>query len=354
MAELIQTDVSPIGSVLVMGAGAIGCYLGGRLALAGHDVHFVGRPRVLDELRTHGLTITEPDGKTANVPADMLSLHEDVPSGLGIALVLLCVKSSATPKAAVALARALPIGTLVVCMQNGLHNAEVARSVAARLRFLSGMVPFNVADIGPGHFLRGSTGMLAMEDDDVTRAWLHTLRGAGLPTATHKDIRAVQWGKLLLNLNNPVNALSGLPLRAQLLDRDLRSTTAALIEEALGVLAAARQRTTKATPLPARWLPPLMRLPTPVFRLLAARLLKIDPRARSSMADDVALGRRTEIGELCGEVVKLAKSVGRRAPRNEKMLGLIRYVELTAVAMGSPERAPTAPVELRQTIESAI
>jgi len=97
-----------------------------------------------------------------------------------------------------------------------------------------------------------------------------------------------------------------------------------------------------------------MRLPTPAFKLLASRMLKIDPRARSSMADDLALGRRTEIGELCGEVVKLAKSVGVRAPRNEKMLGMIRYVELTALAVGSPERGPTDPVELRKNIETAV
>ena len=127
--DLILTDVSPIGPVLIMGAGSIGCYLGGRLALAGHDVHFVGRPRVLDQLRTHGLTITESDGSVATLSPDMLSLHEDVPAGLGIALVLMCVKSSATPRAATALARVLPTGTLVMCMQNGLHNAEVARSV---------------------------------------------------------------------------------------------------------------------------------------------------------------------------------------------------------------------------------
>ena len=354
MAELIQTDVSPIGSVLIMGAGAVGCYIGGRLALAGHDVHFVGRPRVLDQLRTHGLTIREPNGATGTVKPDILSLHEHVPSGLGISLVFLCVKSSATANAAVALAAALPVGTLVVCMQNGLHNAEVARSVAARLRFLSGMVPYNIADVGPGQFLRGSAGMLAIEDDEIIRAWLHTLREAGLPASAHKDIRAVQWGKLLLNLNNPVNALAGMPLRAQLLDRDLRATTAALIEEGLAILAGARQRTARVTPLPTRWLPLLLRLPTPLFKLLAARMLRIDPRARSSMADDIVLGRRTEIGELCGEVVKLAKSIGRRAPRNEKMLGLIRYVELTAVAANSPERAPTEPAELRQAIETAL
>ena len=354
MADLILTDVSPIGPVLIMGAGSIGCYLGGRLALAGHDVHFVGRPRVLDELRTHGLTVTEPDGKTATVPPDMLSLHEDVPSGLGISLVLLCVKSSATPRAATSLARALPIGTLVVCMQNGLHNAEVARSVAARLRFLSAMVPFNVAEIGPGNFLRGSGGTLALEEDDVTNAWVKTMAEAGLPATTHKDIRAVQWGKLLLNLNNPVNALSGLPLREELLEPDLRATTAALIEEGLSVLAAARQRTAKVTPVPTGWLPRVLRLPTPVFKVVAGRMLKIDPRARSSMADDLALGRRTEIGELCGEVVKLAKTVGKRAPRNEKMLGMIRYVELTALVVGSTDRGPTDPAELRKSIETAI
>jgi 2-dehydropantoate 2-reductase len=354
VADLILTDVSPIGSVLVMGAGSVGCYLGGRLALAGHDVHFVGRPRVLDGLRELGLTITEPDGSSDTLDAGSLSLHEEVPSGLGISLVLLCVKSSATPSAATALARALPIGTLVLCMQNGLRNAEAARAVAARLRFLSGMVPFNVAEIGPGHFLRGSGGTLALEDDEVTNAWLPTLAEAGLPATTHKDIRAVQWGKLLLNLNNPVNALSGLPLRDELLQPDLRATTAALIEEALSVLANARQRTAKVTPVPTRWLPRLMRLPTPVFKIVAARMLRIDPRARSSMADDLALGRRTEIGELCGEVVRLARSVGKRAPRNEKMLGLIRYVELTRLASGAPGRGPTEPAELRRTIETAI
>ena len=61
MADLIITDVSPIGPVLIMGAGSIGCYLGGRLALAGHDVHFVGRPRVLQGIHQRhdgGLVVT--------------------------------------------------------------------------------------------------------------------------------------------------------------------------------------------------------------------------------------------------------------------------------------------------------
>jgi 2-dehydropantoate 2-reductase len=316
----IAADLSASASVLVMGAGSIGCYLGGKLALAGVDVHFVGRPRVLQALRANGLTVAEPGGIAGRIPPERLSLHEEPIPGLGTALVLLCVKSGATATAAAELAGALPPGMPVLSMQNGLHNAEIAQAAAPGLRVLAGMVPYNVAEIAPGHYLRGSSGRLALEDDAVSRQWVAVLRAAGLPAATWTDMRAVQWAKLLLNLNNPVNALSGLPLRAQLLRRDLRLQTAALMSEALDLLAQARQPLARVTPVPPHWIPRLMRLPTPLFRLLASRMLRIDPRARSSMADDLALGRPTEVRALCGEVVRLARSLGRQAPLNAAMI----------------------------------
>ncbi len=142
--------------------------------------------------------------------------------------------------------------------------------------------------------------------------------------ADPKDMRALQWGKLLLNLNNPVNALSGLALRAQLLQRGYRRCLAALQQEALDVLAAAGLVPARLTPLPPRGLPGLLRLPTPLFRLLAARMLKIDAQARSSMADDLALGRVTEIDALCGEVLRLAAQLGRSAPLNARMQALVQ------------------------------
>ena len=61
---------------VVMGAGAIGCYVGGRLAWAGHSVHFVGRPKVLAMLRQHGLTVTDLDGFQSCIPGDQLQLAE--------------------------------------------------------------------------------------------------------------------------------------------------------------------------------------------------------------------------------------------------------------------------------------
>jgi 2-dehydropantoate 2-reductase len=68
----------------------------------------------------------------------------------------------------------------------------------------------------------------------------------------------------------------------------------------------------------------LLRLPTPLFRIVAARMLRIDPKARSSMADDLQLGRPTEIDALCGAVVELAREHGVDAPLNRRMVDLVK------------------------------
>ena len=116
--------------VLVMGAGAIGCYLGGCLQAAGVAVVFVGRPRVLAQLREHGLTLSDLDGREQRLPAATLTLSEAIPAGITPALVLLAVKSGATQEAAAMLGAALPAGTVVVSMQNGLSNASLGRAAA--------------------------------------------------------------------------------------------------------------------------------------------------------------------------------------------------------------------------------
>lgn len=331
-----ETDLP--GPLLVMGAGTIGCYVGGRLAAAGASVCFVGRARVLGALRQHGLTVSDLDGAQHALASSSLQLADAVPAGLRPSLVLLAVKSGATAEAAAQLAAALPAGTPVLSLQNGVSNAEVAQRCAPDLRVLPGMVPYNVAELSPGHFHRGTGGRLAAQDDATLRAWQPAFARAGVPLALHADLRPIQWGKLLINLNNPVNALSGLPLRAELLERGYRRCFAALIEEALGVLAAAGIAPAQVIALPPQRLASMLRLPTPLFRLLAARMLRIDPKARSSMADDLALGRVTEIDALCGEVARLARAHGRTAPRSEAMLELLA---------GWPARArPFSPREL--------
>ena len=318
-------QAKPPGPVLVMGAGSIGCYLGGCLQAAGADVTFVGRPRTLTALRQHGLHLSDLDGGKNVLAAADMSLADAVPPDAAPALVLLCVKSTATAQAAAQMSAGLPAGTLVLSMQNGISNAAVAQSAAPTLRVLPGMVPYNVAELNPGYFHRGTTGTLAAQEDAALRHWLPWFERAGIPLQLYADLLPVQWGKLLLNLNNPVNALSGLPLRAQLLQRGYRRVTAALIGEALAALHSAGISPAKVAPIPPRYLPALLRLPTPLFRLLAARMLRIDEKARSSMADDLALGRLTEIEALCGEVLRLAAAHGTSAPVNSAISTLVSH-----------------------------
>ena len=125
------------------------------------------------------------------------------------------------------------------------------------------------------------------------------------------------------NLNNPINALSGLPLRDELLQRGYRRCLAGLMDETLAELAMAGIQPAQLAAVPAAKLPGILRLPTPLFRVVAARMLRIDAKAPSSMADDLALGRRTEIDALCDEVVRLANANGSKAPRNAKMVELL-------------------------------
>jgi 2-dehydropantoate 2-reductase len=331
--------------VLVMGAGSVGCFVGGLTQLAGVPVHFVGRPRVLAALRKQGLRLTDQDGLDRHIPALELRLHEEPPAGIKPDLVLLCVKSGATVEAATALGLTLPLGTPVVSLQNGLGNAPAAREAAPQLRWHAGMVPYNIAEIAPGHYHRGTGGALAVEgtpEDLALAAWQTALARLGMGLQLHADLAPVQWGKLLLNLNNPVNALSGLPLRDELLQRGYRRVLAALQQEALDLLEAAHRPVAQLTPLPPRRLLTLLRLPTPLFRLAAARMLRIDAQARSSMADDLAQGRTTEIDALCGEVVRLARGLGRSAPLNLRMQ--------TLVQAWPKRRRPYAPAELLRAL----
>jgi len=314
------------GPVIVMGAGSIGGWVGGRLAAAGVEVHFVGRTAAMQAWRANGLTLTDLDGGQAKLRGDALLQYETPPSPPGPpsgALVLLTVKSGGTRAAAQQLAAVLPPGTPVLSLQNGIGNADDGAAVAPALAWIAGVVAFNVVELAPGHLHRSTSGGIFVQAHPSLAPWLSVFGAAGLDITTHDDLRPLQWAKLLLNLNNPVNALAGLTLRMQLLDRDCRCVTAALQDEALAALAAAGMAPARLTPLSPHLVTHVLRLPTPLFRVLASRMLRIDANARSSMADDLARGRPTEIDAICGAVVRLAQAHGGDAPLNRRMVELL-------------------------------
>ena len=313
--------------ICIYGAGHIGCYVGARLAAAGADVTLIGRPRVLDELRAHGLGYSDYLGRHGEVPAAALRLATGPEAAAGAALVLVCVKSGATAEVGGLLHGVLAPGTPVLSLQNGLHNAEVLAERLPGCTVLAGMVPFNVVPLAPGRYHQGTQGRLDAQRHDALARWQPLFERAGLGLALHDDMAAVQWGKLLLNLNNPINALSGLPIRAMLHERTLRRCMALAQREALGLLRAAGIRPARMTPLPPQWVPALLGLPDALFLRLAQRMLAVDPHARSSMADDLAKGRVSEVDHINGEIVALARRLGRSAPVNARLVALMREAE---------------------------
>ena len=152
------------------------------------------------------------------------------------------------------------------------------------------------------------------------------------------NIDGVQWGKLLLNLNNALNALADLPLRQQLAQRGWRVLFADQMAEGLAAMRADGIHPVSSTPIPAGWTPALLRLPDAVFSALLGRTMKIDPQARSSMWEDLQRGRRTEIDYLQGVITEIADRRGLEVPLSRRVVALIRRAE--AAGQGSPKLTP--------------
>ncbi|MGW7680427.1 2-dehydropantoate 2-reductase [Kribbella sp. NPDC054772] len=321
--------------IAVYGAGGIGCYVGGRLAATGTPVTFVGRQRMAVAVASSGLRLTDYLGADLRVEDVRF---ETTPAGAAEAdLVLVTVKSAATAGAAEELAGVLKPGAVLVSFQNGIRNGEVLRSRLDAQVVVPGMVPFNVLNRGAGVFHQGTEGALDVQRDAALAPYVEAFARAGLPLKQHDDIVPVQWSKLLLNLNNPINALSNLPLRDELSQRAYRRCLAAAQSETLGLLEAAKIEPAQLLPLPMRWFPAVLRLPDFVFRRVAGKMLAIDPLARTSMWEDLEAGRPTEIDYLNGEVVRLAESLDRPAPVNRTLVTLIREAERTRRVWPGPE-----------------
>jgi len=311
----------------IFGAGAIGCYVGGRLAAFGEDVVLVGRRPM------RGLVTVDLDGtqKRADV-----NVGTD-PSALATCdVVLVCVKSAQSAEAGETLSKIVSPKAIVVSMQNGVRNADVLREHLPNV--LGGIVGFNVVSKDDGTFRRATSGPLVVEHQEGARAIVEAFARAGFEAIADPDIASMQWSKLVMNLNNAVSALSNAPTREIVLTPGYRKCVAAIVSEALGVMRAAGIRPKRIGPLPVAVFPYALRLPTPLIQVVARAQLKIDPEARSSMWEDLARKRHTEVDFLNGEIVRLAKSIGKTAPINARVVDLVHEVE--ARREGSPKMSP--------------
>lgn len=323
----------PIG---VAGAGSIGCFVGGMCAAAGRRVALLARRRVIQEIESNGLRLSSFEGLKRTIVPRQLTLSDDPKVFADAGVVLVTVKSADTAAIAEAIARHAPPDAVVVSLQNGVGNASLLRQRLPGRVVLAAMVPFNVIASGEGRFHRATSGDIVIEQDAAGTA--DRLSVPGLTMRTARDIAGVQWGKLLVNLNNAINALSDLPLRQQLAQRSWRMLFADQFAEGLAALRAEGIGPVSSTPIPAAWTPHLLRLPETMFGVVLGRTMKIDPQARSSMWEDLKRGRRTEIDYLQGVITEIADRRQLQVPLSRRIVALIKRAE--AAGQGSPALTP--------------
>jgi len=328
--------------IAILGAGSVGCFIGGTWAAAGLPVTFIGRPKIARDIAKHGLTVSDYSGWNARL--DAVDFRTDANALKEADIIALTVKSGATAGAAREIAAHGREGAPVISFQNGISNVDVLReALGDRFEVVRGMVPYNCAYLGEGRFHKGVAGApLYAENRPGTRELAARIGGGPAALELHDDMLGIAWGKLLINLNNAVNALSGRTLIEQLKQRDYRRVVAASQREGLGLLKRAGIQPAKVGAVGPTLLPLVISSPDWLFQNVFIKRWKIDAKARSSMADDLAAKRTTEVDYINGELVALAQRIGAEAPVNRRIVKLIRAAEAGAKPLG--------PAELRRAV----
>ena len=295
--------------IAVFGAGGVGGYFGGRLAVAGTDVHLIARGAHLEALRRRGLRVRSVLGDfETSVPAT------DDPGAVGAAdAVLFCVKSFDTDEAAARLEPLLGPETIVISLQNGIDNAERIGAAVGADRVLGGAALVFAELVEPGvieHRGGPSTilfGELDGRPTERAERLLAVCRAAGIAERVEPDIRARLWEKFAF-----ICAQAGMTATTRLPIGDIRASPPAwsmfrqLVAE-VAALAAAEG----------------VSLGEDVVDRLVSFAEALEPSARSSLHDDLVAGRRLELEALHGTAVKRASERGLELPACEAVLAVL-------------------------------
>ena len=322
--------------IAVLGVGAIGGTIGGYLARAGQDVTLIDMwPANVEGIKERGIKITAPDTEfIAQAPA--LHLAEVSSDNRRFDAVFLCVKSYDTEWSAKFIEPYLAPGGYVVSAQNSINEDSIA-SVVGWTRIVGCVVTLGAAMYEPGHVQRTSSSdrpstKLGEPSGLVSRrvAEMRDILSAVGPCLTTTNLWGERWAKLGVNcMSNAIAGSTGLT-SAQIREipevRDLSiRITAELVNvaEALGVN-----------------VEPMAGIEAPMFaealvdggvrEEVESRLMEFGKgigTGRPSLAQDVFKGRRTEVDELNGLVVRKGKEVGVLTPVNQAVIGVTKRVE---------------------------
>src|SRR5215217_789302 len=197
--------------IVLVGPGAVGGVVGGRLFQFGHDVVLVARGAHRDAIAAGGLTVEWPEGSVTlpvpvvGSPAELTFGPDDV--------VVVAVKSQDTSGVIESLAAVAPPSTPIVCLQNGVANEVAFLRRFANVHGVTVMAP--TWHLEPGVVRAYTHDAAAILDvgrwpggvDDVTEAVAAAFRSARFESEARPDIPRWKYTKLLLNLTNPIDAL---------------------------------------------------------------------------------------------------------------------------------------------------
>lgn len=301
--------------IAVVGAGAVGSYFGGLLARTGAAVTLIGRAAHVDAIRRDGLQF-ESDGRSGRVEVQATT---DGAAVRGARLVLFCVKSFDTDEAAMQMRPHLEPDAVVLSLQNGVDNPERIRRYVAN-PVIPMLIYIGASSPAPGHVRHtgGSklvTGAMNPADRVALEGIAALFTRAGLSVTISDDIEAELWVKLVLNCAyNAVSALSGSNYGRMVAIPEVRRIMQDTVDE---VRAVARAKG--------------VRLPDNVAEINFA-LADAMPQQRSSTAQDIEKGRRTEIDHLNGYVVRTGEALGVATPVNRTLGALMKALEQTRTA----------------------
>jgi len=294
--------------IAIMGAGAVGCYYGGMLARAGHDVVLIGRAQHVDAIRRQGLfmdTRSFQEHVTVRAGTEASDIS-------GAEMVLCCVKSTDTQATAAAMVPHLAPDALVLSLQNGVDNAEQLHTELSTLnvRVAPAVVYVATEMAGPGHVKHHGRGELVVGPATLSDEQTQQFVAAGIPIEVSDNVTGALWAKLILNCAwNALSAITQLPYGKLWQTPGVQSVMRAVAAECLAVA------TAEGVSLPEdSW--------TGI-----ARIAETMPGQLSSTAQDLARKKRSEIDHLNGYIVRKGEAHGVPTPVNRTLHTLVKTME---------------------------
>lgn len=301
--------------IAVVGAGAVGGYFGGVFARAGAPTVFIGRKHFADAVSSKGLVLDKSEGQDrirAIATVEMSAVRE-------CPLILFCVKANDTFTVAGQMAEFVRPNATVVCLQNGVDNADQVRAVA-NVAVVPAAVYVAVSMPEPGrvkHLARGD--LIIGPASDRTIEIADVFERAGIPCRISENIEGELWLKLLRNCAlNAISALGHARYGEIAQNADAKQLMQHIVDEVLAVARAARVE-----------MPGVHDRDSGMAAAMEIATQMAD--AFSSTAQDLNRGRPTEIEALNGYVARRGAELGVPVPVNHALFTLVKLAEQKGV-----------------------